>query len=280
MAGLSDTYGRVPVQTLARIGRLAGVIMMPYCTTLNRRKIFEIFLGMTKPDGGLVMAGSEAVFDAARSDLFATRPGLAAQIDAKNGLWGAFAHTAALSAGAACTALFGGMHGQWMLARVAAVVNIIFTFSLKETLAKHDRKPFTLASANPFSNTMLLFRNGSGLRKLAISQICETTAWVAFECCAKVYRFGPLGWSPENEVVYKQVVNSTSIINRQFFLVPFMKKVCLSVYLPACAVSLRLSACLCGPHPSTCSAALCLRRCLTSSASCLTECACAAPAGR
>ena len=62
---------------------------MPYCTTLNRRKIFEIFLGMTKPDGGLVMAGSEAVFDAARSDLFATRPGLAAQIDAKNGLWGA-----------------------------------------------------------------------------------------------------------------------------------------------------------------------------------------------
>ena len=235
MAGLSDTYGRVPVQTLARIGRLAGVILMPYCTTLNRRKIFEIFLGMTKPDGGLVMAGSEAVFDAARSDLFATRPGLAAQIDAKNGLWGAFAHTAALSAGAACTSLFGGLHGQWMLARVAAVVNIIFTFSLKETLAKHDRKPFTLASANPFSNTMLLFRNGPGLRKLAISQMCETTAWVAFESCAKVYRFGPLGWSPENEVVYKQVVQSTSIINRQFFLVPFMKKVPLSLYLPVCA---------------------------------------------
>ena len=33
------------------------------------------------------------------------------------------------------------------------MVNIIFTFSLKETLAKHDRKPFTLASANPFSLT-------------------------------------------------------------------------------------------------------------------------------
>jgi hypothetical protein len=104
---------------------------------------------------------------------------------------------------------------------------------------------------------MILFRNGSGLRRLAVSRILETSCFVCFQTSTKAYRFGPLvshlrllspilpcraclrcfrwrlsrmesvrsqGWSPENEVAYKQVQSATTIINRQFFLVPFMKK--------------------------------------------------------
>ena len=141
---LSDAIGRVPVLTAARLGRLAGVLLMPHCTTLSRRFWFEILLGMSTPNSGLVMAGSESVFDAAGADLFGSRPNLAAQVDAKNGLYSSFAHTAALTAGTAATVLFGGLHGQWALARVAAIVNVAFSFMCPETLKPAHRKPFTV----------------------------------------------------------------------------------------------------------------------------------------
>ena len=139
---LSDAIGRVPVLTVARLGRLVGVLLMPHCTTLRRRFWFEVICGMNTHSSGLVMAGSESVFDAATADIFGSRPNLAAQIDAKSGLYSSFAHTAALAAGSTATALFGGLHGQWALARVAAVINVVFSFMCPETLAVGQRKPF------------------------------------------------------------------------------------------------------------------------------------------
>lgn len=139
---LSDAIGRVPVLTAARLGRLVGVLLMPHCTTLRRRFWFEVICGMNTPNSGLVMAGSESVFDAATADIFGSRPNLAAQIDAKSGLYSSFAHTAALAAGSAATSLLGGLHGQWALAQAAAIINVVFSFMCPETLTVGQRKPF------------------------------------------------------------------------------------------------------------------------------------------
>ena len=49
-----------------------------------------------------------------------------------------------------------------------------------------------MANANPFANTMILFRNGRALRRLAISRILEASSFVCFGSAARPYRFGPL----------------------------------------------------------------------------------------
>lgn len=76
--------------------------------------------------------------------------------------------------------------------------------------------------SNPLGNLLLLFNRGRGLRSLATAR--------AFEMCAmsvwsiqQPFRFGALGWSPENQATYKQLIASTSILNRLFCLIPFMR---------------------------------------------------------
>jgi len=121
--------------------------------------------------------------------------------------------------GALFTFALGGVEAQWIFARIAAAANLVANFMTMETLPKAARLPLKLAGANPFSNTMILFRNGAGLRRLAFSRIAEASCQMVFNASARPYRFGPLGWSPENEVVYKQTMACTSMVNRLFFLV-------------------------------------------------------------
>ena len=66
--------------------------------------------------------------------------------------------------GALFTFALGGVEAQWIFARIAAAANLVANFMTQETLPKSARLPLKLAGANPFSNTMILFRNGAGLR--------------------------------------------------------------------------------------------------------------------
>ena len=59
-----------------------------------------------------------------------------------------------------------GHASTWVASGVLAAALVAVAVATKETLPLDSRKPFTLATANPFSNIWLLFSNGPGLRGL------------------------------------------------------------------------------------------------------------------
>ena len=73
-----------------------------------------------------------------------------------------------------------GHASTWVASGVLAAALVAVAVATKETLPLDSRKPFTLATANPFSNIWLLFSNGPGLRGLTLSTACFFTAQVRF----------------------------------------------------------------------------------------------------
>ena len=59
----------------------------------------------------------------------------------------------------------------WVIYAASTVLGwaqVAVAATMKETLPEEKRRPFELRTANPFANTLLLFRNGPGLRSLGV----------------------------------------------------------------------------------------------------------------
>eukprot|EP01051_Picozoa_sp_SAG22_P023446 SAG22_NODE_6054_length_909_cov_1.014815_2_plen_157_part_01 len=154
VGGLSDTFGRVPVLSIGRVGGVLYLLLLPRTTTLaGRRLVDTLFMFPT----GLMLAGSQSVLDAAQADLFGKRPQLSARINAQNGLCWTVSHVSALAIGAALAKRF-GLAAQWRFSLAAAVLNLGLTARLvAETLPISRRRAFTFKRSNPLGNLLLLF---------------------------------------------------------------------------------------------------------------------------
>ena len=115
-----------------------------------------------------------------------------------------------------------GHASTWVASGVLAAALVAVAVATKETLPLDNRKPFTLATANPFSNIWLLFSNGPGLRGLTLSTACFFTAQSTWSIVFP-WRFGVLGWTPEQNSAYKLWLQPPAIAVDQFFVAPFMR---------------------------------------------------------
>ena len=138
---------------------------------------------------GIFSAGSMPVMDARWSDVFGRTPELSSRLQAK--IWTIATACQVISPliGAQIF-LRNKLAGFWCSAAALALQSAII-FSSNETLAKADRKPFSLSASNPFSNIAILFTNGAGLRGLSLAAaFMESTkgTWSTQE----TYRFSAL----------------------------------------------------------------------------------------
>ena len=177
VGSLSDRFGRRWILAGTRVGWLLWWCLLPRIHTPFQRRLGEVLcckppryrwhLGCILPKvpaillraGGILGAGTWTVFGAAYSDRFGDRPELTAQIHAADAVWGSLGHFSGL--------LLGGLLGRtlghastWVASGVLAAALVAVAAATKETLPLDKRKPFTLATANPFSNLWLLFSNG------------------------------------------------------------------------------------------------------------------------
>ena len=64
----------------------------------------------------------------------------------------------------------------WLPALIMVAQAIVFVVARPESLPPENRKPFRYATANPLASGALLFKNGPGMAKLAISA-CLYSVW-------------------------------------------------------------------------------------------------------
>ena len=91
------------------------------------------------------------------------------------------------------------------------------TATLRETLHIDDRKDFSLAHANPFSNLWLLVCHGSGLRHLTASTLCSFCAGSSLRSILGSFRFGPLGFTPAVAARFEQGMAVPGVLTQRFF---------------------------------------------------------------
>ena len=193
ISALSDTLGRKHLMTWGRAGIVLFFAAHKFRDRSPAHRMFmEVFCW------GVVQAGVWPVFAAAHSDLFGSRPELSSRIQAADGLWTNVIGAAGGVLTMAVNRAFGPTAGQEFCA-LTQVVSIVILQTIPETLAKAERKRFQIGEflrrTNPFSNALLLFTKGPGLRRLSLSTLL-------FFCCNEVwatqtaFRMGVLGWIP------------------------------------------------------------------------------------
>jgi MFS family permease len=207
-AALSDTLGRkwfIVINRLSMVTYFAGSFLSK---SLNQYIMACILcFGCLWPLTGSAQAASW-------SDLFGSRPELSARVRAKyTGFSQAVMGFVAPALGAVITSYHAT--AGFYLAMAGCFVQAGIACTMDETLKKEDRKPFSLAVANPISNALLLFTNGPGLRGLAISHAwfdIVGTIWSTME----PYRLGYIGWSPANQSFYHSFMSGINIFVNKF----------------------------------------------------------------
>jgi MFS family permease len=185
VASLSDTVGR---KYLAAFGRIGWILFFGGYKIRDRSLPFRLWSEVVC--WGIVQAGVWSIFAAQHSDIFGERPTLSSEIKAADEMWSSIAKTIGPFLSFACAKTVGSYFSEYLVSAFTAA-SMITLLSIPETLmddrpvgngawvVKKDRKPahrkkFRLATANPFANIALLFRNGPGLRSLA------TTSTIVF----------------------------------------------------------------------------------------------------
>jgi hypothetical protein len=167
VASLSDQLGR---KHLCSWGRVGWIIFFSghriRDRSLANRALFEAI------PWGILQAGTWPVFSAAHSDIFSSRPQLSARIKSADGFWIDLAGIFSPFIGVAVARVF-GLAALEHFSSLLTLASMVTQLCMVETLKPDERKPFRLSTANPFSNLQLLFKNGSGLRRLTVS----TSLW-------------------------------------------------------------------------------------------------------
>eukprot|EP01043_Picozoa_sp_COSAG02_P055984 COSAG02_NODE_6573_length_3485_cov_3.138175_2_plen_418_part_00 len=149
VAAASDRFGRLPFMYLSCIGRLSWVASLFTVRSIERYQEWGVF------SFGVLGAGGGSVQHAALDDLFASRPALNAQIQARNSAWTSAVGLIAPIVGAE----IGRRSVRWALvgSLVIGGLQIPLMLFAKETLHPSQRKPFRLAKADPLHNLSVLF---------------------------------------------------------------------------------------------------------------------------
>jgi hypothetical protein len=190
VASLSDTVGRRPLQLTSSIAMMLWHLFLAnrrICSSIFRYQAFAVFCM------GICSAGSLSVKQAALDDLFGSRPSIAAQIASQNMFWISVFGFVAPLVGAEIARR--APHTALQLAASVCVLQLPLLLATPETLVPEDRKPFRPNDSNPLSNVLVLFKNGPGLRGLAIVNVMYNGCNGAFANISE-YAMGSCGWVP------------------------------------------------------------------------------------
>jgi MFS family permease len=226
-AAASDRFGRkifIVANQLTMIARYAGCFFM---TSLDHYVAACIISsGLLSP---LTTPGETATW----SDVFGERPELSARVRAKyttlSGaisslifpLLGAYVNHKSLQSS---HRVLGRGNLGFVLAIACAVAQTAYAFTFPETCPDEkgraalaaigqivaERKPFSLLIANPVSSSLILFRNGPGLRGLAISHIWYVSVGTV-SATMEPYRLSYIGWSPSQQSMYDSMMGGIRV---------------------------------------------------------------------
>lgn len=238
VGSLSDSVGRRKLHAYGKLGPMLwflGLVSMtkwysafPGSATVRAQTLaFRFALEMIP--WGTLMAGNWGLFASQHADYFAEQPELSARIQAADNVW--------RDALGIPGSLFGAFvvprlwhtrwrYLPWLLSAATAGSQVLVALSIEETLPAAHRKKWTsqrLREANPFSNIMLLLRNGPGLRGLT----CAYTAFAASQSTWSIqsmYRLGPLGWSSGEQGYFEVPNNFVRSFCGDKLVMPFLKR--------------------------------------------------------
>jgi MFS family permease len=188
----SDSLGR---KWLWALGRLAMVVQFAGWWGCGSLRSFVV--AQTVAWGALPLDGSMKVADAAWADVFGERPDLSAKLQAQTQVFVSAAGLLGPILGAQITRR-ANYNWAFVFGMAMALAQSLLIATGVETLPPGRRKRFTVSKINPFKGLGLLFTNGPGLRRLAISGALfnsVSTIYATFD----PYRLGPIGWSPAEQ---------------------------------------------------------------------------------
>jgi MFS family permease len=217
VCSLSDAHGRIPFMTLMRSGWLLWLVVAPRVRTLPHRLLAAIVFQ------GILNVGVNTLSSSAASDLFGFQPSKASKVRAADGVYWNVGQISGLFAG---TVLRSFLSNSSLMTLAGALVGVsmAITSTTRETLHVEDRKPFSLAHANPFSNLWLLINpsNGLGLRRLSLASLCSFAASSSIRSILFGYRFDAIGFTPATNASFEQTLSIPGILSQRFFIGRFM----------------------------------------------------------
>lgn len=215
VAAASDRFGRLPFMYLSTIGRLSWIASLFAVRSIERYQEWAVLAF------GVLGAGAGSVQHATLDDLFASRPALNAQIQARNSAWTSAVSLIAPIVGAEIgrrsvkLALVGSL--------VVAGLQIPLMLFGKETLQPSERKAFRLAKADPLRNLSVLFCNGAQLRRLAIANLLlQASAWS--QQTMQSFQIGSLGWSPADQTYYGSFQSLLGVMTQGSVVMPLLSR--------------------------------------------------------
>ena len=226
-AAASDRFGRsffIVADQLTMIARYAGSFFM---SSLDHYIIACIVSSGVL--SALTTPGQAAIW----SDVFGERPELSARIRTKyTVLTGAVGSLIFPMLGAyvnhrsiqSSNPVYGNGNLGFLLAIACALGKTAYAYTIPETLPDEsgraalaaigqivaERKPFSLLMANPVSTSLILFRNGAGLRGLAISHIWYTLVGT-IGATMDGYQLSLIGWSASQQSMYSSMMGGIQI---------------------------------------------------------------------
>ena len=215
VAAASDRFGRLPFLYLRCIGRLSWLASLFAVRSIERYQEWGVF------SFGVLGAGAGSVQHAALDDLFASRPALNAQIQARNSAWTSAVGLIAPIVGAE----IGRRSVRWALvgSLVVGGLQIPLMLFAKETLHPSQRKPLRLAKADPLRNLSVLFCNGAPLRRLAIANLLlQASAWS--QQTMQSFQIGSLGWTPADQTYYGSFQSLLGIMTQGSVVMPLLSR--------------------------------------------------------
>jgi MFS family permease len=164
IGSLSDTYGRKYIVAAGRMGTALFFLSTWFAKSMRQQAILNIL------SWGVLMPGNVATQLAMSDDLWGSRPKLSSLISAANAvpqnILGVVSPMVGAWINVKCFWL--GFWGPFGL----MVATSLLWITGPETLPAEKRKPFRVATANPFAAIKLLLVNGPGLRRLSLAAAC------------------------------------------------------------------------------------------------------------
>ena len=164
-------------------------------------------------------AASLTVQAAAWSDAFGSRPTLSANLQATTQIWTSAAGLIGPIVGGVL-ATYSRAAGFFICMGLCAAQTLV-VLTIEETLPPDKRRPFRFTSANPLSGLSILFRNGRGLRRLALAAACfESTSHIYATMDA--YRMGPIRLTPLVQSYYSALLSGANMMTTQWVARPML----------------------------------------------------------
>eukprot|EP01043_Picozoa_sp_COSAG02_P049373 COSAG02_NODE_4952_length_4788_cov_252.664747_2_plen_562_part_00 len=215
----SDTLGRKRFQILdsfARAGWYYFLSSPMLCRSISHYSVAAVVFH------GVLSAGAMLIREASLDDLFGQRVSLRAGISAKTGFYCSIVSMLAPIAGAEMSRR--GRHGLAHGIGVAlSFLQVGVSLMMPETLREDERRLFVVKAANPISNMGVLFRNGPGLRGLAILNFLYHLSNGCNQNKGE-YAMRALSWVPEDLSYMQSFEGLTNVFSQRVVVMRMLKK--------------------------------------------------------